>query len=119
MSFFGGDLSMAHFCAHYWEDRREYNASMDACGKEYSKHGKSPKWFKLCEARTEAHTKMKVEYRAKQAKAKELGYKTKYFQFKIADETGKARAKTECESFAKEWSKKLGFELQVSEGCFL
>jgi hypothetical protein len=118
-SFFGGDLSVSHFTVGTHEKRQAYNAAMDACGAEYSRHGRSAKWLKLCEKRTEAHKQMKEDYRLRRERLKEIGFKTPYFQFKNKDEHGKAVARAKAEAFAKEWSAKAGFDLEINEGCFL
>lgn len=57
--------------------------------------------------------------REQHAALKALGFKQRYFQFQRGDEAGKAKAKAACEAFATEWSAKVGFELEVAEGCFL
>lgn len=42
-----------------------------------------------------------------------------YFVYKDGDAKGEARAKKQADIFAKKWSAKLGFELQVNSGFFL
>lgn len=118
-SFFGGDPNVSHFTVGIHEDKRAYNAAMDACGAEYTKNGKSAKWLKLCEQRTETHKAMRDAYRSQQQRLKDIGFKTPYFQYRNSDAEGKAKAKAKAEAFANEWSDKAGFALSIYEGCFL
>lgn len=119
VSFFGGDPSVSHFTVSTHESRREYSRLMDACGAEYKAHGRSAKWLGLCRKRDEGHKRARAEYRGRTALLKEIGFKTPYFQYRNGDAAGKAAAKVKAEAFAKEWSAKAGFELDVNEGCFL
>jgi hypothetical protein len=118
-SFFGGDPSMSHFTVGIHEDRKEYRRLMDECGAEYQKRGRTSRWQELCQRRDEAYKAAKRDYETRKQRLKEIGFKTPYFQFRDKDEEGKTSAKAQAEAFAKEWSAKAGFTLDVNEGCFL
>lgn len=61
----------------------------------------------------------KERRRAEWAALKAIGFKNRYFQFRVGDEAGKAKAEEACLAFAAEWSAKVGFALKVCEGAFL
>jgi len=67
----------------------------------------------------ESSKEQRERRRAQWDKMKELGFRMRYFNFKNKDSAAKAKAKADCEVFAAEWESKLGFKLDVSEGCFL
>lgn len=90
MSLFGGNPSVSHFSANI-----PFRLPLEDGGDSNKR-------------RREQSTKLK-----------ELGFKTKYFQYRDNDPVGKAKAKKECTSFAKKWEKKSGVSLSVCEGCFL
>jgi hypothetical protein len=97
-SFFGGDPNVSHFTA----------------GVTYLLPEE-----RFVEGTKEGRARAPQRRREQSAKLKELGFKTRYFQFRNGDEQGKARAKAQADAEAKLWSEKAGFQLTVAEGCFL
>jgi hypothetical protein len=94
-SFFGGDPNVSHYTANV-----RYLMPDEAYGK--------PGRAGATQRRREQGAALKA-----------IGFKERYFQFRNKDEAGKASARAECEAHAREWSDKVGFELEVAEGCFL
>jgi hypothetical protein len=90
-SFFGGDPSRAHF----------------AVGVKYG----------FNEKRAERDERRKREWAALEAAGFQKG--DKYFQFRVVEKAGKAKAKRDAEAYAKKVKTKTGIELDVNEGCFL
>lgn len=75
--------------------------------------------FDKADPRKEAYLNARQRRRDQAARLKELGFKQPYFQYRNNDAEAKAEAKAKAEAFAKDWSAKAGFELEVAEGCFL
>jgi hypothetical protein len=102
-SFFGGDTSVSHFTVdkRYVYPHEKFDPSKPS------------------------QERIAIERKAKQRRSdqyktlKALGFKQPYFQYRNGDEEGKAKAKTKAEEFARVWSAKAGFELEVAEGFFL
>jgi hypothetical protein len=68
----------------------------------------------------EGYREQKERRAAQEAKFKELGWsKTPYFQFNVKSEAAKEDARAKATALAAEYAEKAGFELEVSEGCFL
>lgn len=91
-SFFGGDPAVAH-----------YTVSVR---------------FRI--GQDEGYREQKERRASQEARLAELGFgKQRYFQFHVKDEAAKEKAKAEAEAYAAVWAAKAGFEVVVSEGCFL
>ena len=91
-SFFGGNPQIAHF----------------SVGVRY-RMGSS-----------EGYKEQRERRAAQEARLKELGWsKTPYFQFNVKSEAAKEDARAKANALAAEYAEKAGFELEVSEGCFL
>lgn len=93
-SLFGGNPALAHFNVRLpsvWKYK-------DAAERDLLRHKRKEKEDKL----------------------KSLGIKTsRYFQFRVDDPKGKARAKASAEAWAKQVENQTGIAMDVCEGCFL
>lgn len=103
MSFFGGDPSVSHFTVDV-----RYLTPDERWDKETNKP-----------VNEEAYKNKRQRRLDQRATLKGLGFKTPYFQYRNKDEAGKAQARAKAEAFHREWSEKVGFELEIAEGCFL
>lgn len=94
MSFFGGDLSKAHFAPAV-----RYRAHPD-------------------ETSSEGTTRRRAELDAIKA-AGFIDFGGRYFEFWVKDEAAKAKAKKACQKYADKVMEATGLTLVVREGCFL
>jgi hypothetical protein len=92
---FGGDLRYSHFAVQ----------AKDAPGR----------WNGTKEERLAAR---EID-RANDAKLKEHGIKTRYFQYRTADTKAKAKQKAAADSWAKQVENQTGIKMAVHEGFFM